>query len=135
MKSPHSRRKEKEQTFHINGIKAWHNEVVVIGENPNVLPFEPQEVSIPSIGDQVTSSQREELQLLLQEHNQQSLIPLPATQGRRAQDQDWGWQASPYHTSRAKFKMRCKQCCQQALGHPLWCLKMAVSGYPWIISA
>ena len=75
-------RKKKSRLFHINGIKAWHNEQVVImsvrfceedhvqgSEDPNVLPFEPQEVGIPSIGDQVTSSQREELQSLLQGHS------------------------------------------------------------------
>ncbi len=46
----------------------------------DVLPFEPQEAGISSIGDQVTNSQREELQQIYYSNTEQSLIPLLATQ-------------------------------------------------------
>ncbi len=78
-------RKKKSRLFYFNGIKAWHNEPVAIMSvrscedqlrESDVLPFEPHEAGISSIGDQVTNSQREELQQLLQQHR----APLLATQ-------------------------------------------------------
>ena len=119
-------RKKKSRLFHINGIKAWHNEPVAIlsvkfceedrSEDPNVLPFEPQEVGIPSIGDQVTSSQREDIQSLLQEHSAVFDTSPGHTEvvEHRIKTGDGKPVYTVYHKhGRAKFKMRCKQCWKQ----------------------
>lgn len=71
-------RRKKSRLFH---VKFWHTEPVAImsvrfceedqvheSQDPDVLPFEPKEAGTPTIGDQLTNSQREELQQLLQEH-------------------------------------------------------------------
>ena len=151
-------RKKKSRLFHINGIKAWHNEQVAImsvrfceedhvqgSEDHNVLPFEPQEVGIPSIGDQVTSSQREELQSLLYRSTQQSLIHTEVVEHRIKTGDGKPVYHPPYRIPQAwqsKVQDEVQTMLEAGIIVPssspwtsLFARKMAVSGYAWIIGA
>ncbi len=73
-------RRKKSRLFHINGLKPWRTPATVLAvrfceedlthesQDPEVLPFRPQEVGAPAIGEQLTDAQRGELRLLLREH-------------------------------------------------------------------